>query len=143
VLACEAVPTPLELGSVVLGPAQNGARAIETPRSAIISARSRYESLYWRYQRTHSTMISASKRRPLKSSSTLSSLLAGPKYEGLSNFCLNAARFATEPAAEGSVFSPERIGVWPPLALRRWLDETAAIYAGIAEKMAPPEAVKA
>jgi hypothetical protein len=63
-------------------------------------------------------------------------------HEGLSNFYLNA-RFATEPAAEGSVFSPERIGVWPPLALRRWLDETAAIYAGIAEKMAPPEAVKA
>jgi len=29
------------------------------------------------------------------------------------------------------------------LALRRWLDETAAIYAGIAEKMAPPAAVKA
>jgi hypothetical protein len=29
------------------------------------------------------------------------------------------------------------------LALRRWLDETAAIYAGIAEKMAPPEAAKA
>jgi hypothetical protein len=28
-------------------------------------------------------------------------------------------------------------------ALRRWLDEMAAIYAGIAEKMAPPEAVKA
>jgi hypothetical protein len=27
--------------------------------------------------------------------------------------------------------------------LRRWLDETAAIYAGIAEKMAPPAAVKA
>ena len=27
--------------------------------------------------------------------------------------------------------------------MRRWLDETAAIYAGIAEKMAPPAAVKA
>jgi len=26
--------------------------------------------------------------------------------------------------------------------LRRWLDETAAIYAEIAEKMAPPAAVK-
>jgi hypothetical protein len=65
----------------------------------------------------------------------------GPNHEGLSNFCLHA-RFATEPAAEGSVFSPERIGVWPPLALRRWLDETAAIYAGIAEKMAPPEAAR-
>jgi len=29
------------------------------------------------------------------------------------------------------------------VGVARWLDETAAIYAGIAEKMAPPEAVKA
>src|ERR1700726_775301 len=41
----------------------------ESPRSAIISARSRKLSLYRRYQRTQSTMISWSKCRPLKSSS--------------------------------------------------------------------------
>src|SRR5580693_8389305 len=41
--------------------------ARESPRSAIISARSRKLSLYRRYQRTQSTMISWSKCRPLKS----------------------------------------------------------------------------
>jgi hypothetical protein len=39
-----------------------------------IATRSRYESLYWRYQRTHKTMISASKWRPLKTAARLSSL---------------------------------------------------------------------
>src|SRR6202035_3851897 len=43
--------------------------ARESPRSAIISARSRKLSLYRRYQRTQSTMISWSKCRPLKSPS--------------------------------------------------------------------------
>src|ERR1700734_2673381 len=43
--------------------------ARETQRSAIISARSRNLSLYRRYQRTQSTMISWSKCRPLKSPS--------------------------------------------------------------------------
>jgi hypothetical protein len=43
--------------------------ARESPRSAIISARSRKLSLYRRYQRTQSTIISWSKCRPLKSPS--------------------------------------------------------------------------
>src|SRR5580693_3096059 len=43
--------------------------ARESPRSAIISVRSRKLSLYRRYQRTQSTMISWSKCRPLKSPS--------------------------------------------------------------------------
>src|SRR5580704_17007444 len=43
--------------------------ARESPRSAIISERSRKLSLYRRYQRTQSTMISWSKCRPLKSPS--------------------------------------------------------------------------
>src|SRR5580700_1059831 len=43
--------------------------ARESPRSAIISARSRKLSLYRRYQRTQSTMISWSKCRPLNSPS--------------------------------------------------------------------------
>src|ERR1700722_9225148 len=43
--------------------------ARESPRSVIISARSRKLSLYRRYQRTQSTMISWSKCRPLKSPS--------------------------------------------------------------------------
>src|ERR1035441_11130059 len=39
----------------------------ESPRSAIISSRSRYVSEYRRYQRTHKRMISSSKCRPRKS----------------------------------------------------------------------------
>src|SRR3954451_1640560 len=42
-----------------------------TPRSAIIWTRSRELSLKLRYQRTHSTMISRSKCRPLKRSGAL------------------------------------------------------------------------
>jgi hypothetical protein len=42
-----------------------------TPRSAIISTRSRELSLNLRYQRTHSTMISRSKCRPLKRSGAI------------------------------------------------------------------------
>src|SRR3984957_9864863 len=46
--------------------------ARESPRSAIISTRSRKLSLERRYQRTQRTIISRSKWRPLKSSSMLS-----------------------------------------------------------------------
>jgi succinate dehydrogenase / fumarate reductase iron-sulfur subunit len=38
-------------------------RATCTPRSAIISTRSRYDSRYVMYQRTHNSMVSASKAR--------------------------------------------------------------------------------
>ena len=55
--------------------------ASESPRSAIISTRSRKLSLYRRYQRTHSTMISRSKWRPLKRSSTFNML--GQVHRGL------------------------------------------------------------
>ena len=55
--------------------------ASESPRSAIISTRSRKLSLYRRYQRTQSTMISRSKWRPLKRSSTFNML--GQVHRGL------------------------------------------------------------
>src|ERR1700761_1472130 len=51
--------------------------ARESPRSAIISTRSRKLSLYRRYQRTQSTMISWSKCRPLGVSGIL---CAGPGF---------------------------------------------------------------
>jgi len=63
--------------------------ARDSPRSAIISTRSRKLSLYRRYQRTQRTMISRSKCRPLKISSTLNMPVsftesyAGVKYAGL------------------------------------------------------------
>jgi hypothetical protein len=63
--------------------------ARDSPRSAIISTRSRKLSLYRRYQRTQRTMISRSKCRPLKISSTLNMPVsftesyAGAKYAGL------------------------------------------------------------
>src|ERR1700727_2990022 len=50
--------------------------ARESPRSAIISTRSRKLSLYRRYQRTQSTMISWSKCRPLKSPSISCALVS-------------------------------------------------------------------
>src|SRR6266404_7529156 len=54
--------------------------AIDRPRSAIISTRSRRLSLNRRYQRTHRMMTSRSKWRPLNSSSTLFSLpIADPQ----------------------------------------------------------------
>src|ERR1039457_6407354 len=43
---------------------------IDSPRSAIISTRSRRLSLYRRYQRTHRMMMSRSKCRPLNRPST-------------------------------------------------------------------------
>ena len=55
--------------------------ASESPRSAIISTRSRKLSLNRRYQRTHRMMISRSKWRPLKSSSTFNML--GQVHRGL------------------------------------------------------------
>jgi hypothetical protein len=55
--------------------------ASESPRSAIISTRSRKLSFYRRYQRTQSTMISRSKWRPLKRSSTFNML--GQVHRGL------------------------------------------------------------
>src|ERR1700680_4158883 len=77
--------------------------ANETPRSAITATRSRYESLYWGYQRTHKTMISASKWRPSKTSSRLSSLLTEPPvHEGSVEHLPGMVRFATEPATEPS-----------------------------------------
>src|SRR5215471_4892730 len=48
--------------------------AIDRPRSAIISTRSRKLSLKRRYHRTHSTMISRSKCRPSNNSSKLRNL---------------------------------------------------------------------
>jgi hypothetical protein len=53
------------------------AGARETPRSAIIATMSR-SVRDWRYQRTHRTMIAASKWRPLKTAARLSSLLTRP-----------------------------------------------------------------
>src|SRR5260221_9585487 len=54
--------------------------AIDRPRSAIISTRSRRLSLNRRYQRTHKMMTSRSKWRPSNSSSTLFSLpIADPQ----------------------------------------------------------------
>src|SRR6266702_7081405 len=54
--------------------------AIDRPRSAIISTRSRRLSLNRRYQRTHRMMTSRSKWRPSNSSSTLFSLpIADPR----------------------------------------------------------------
>src|SRR5260221_1585394 len=54
--------------------------AIDRPRSAIISIRSRRLSLNRRYQRTHRMMTSRSKWRPSNSSSTLFSLpIADPQ----------------------------------------------------------------
>src|SRR5580700_4048831 len=55
--------------------------ASESPRSAIISTRSRKLSLYRRYHRTQSTMISRSKWRPLKRSSNFNML--GQVHRGL------------------------------------------------------------
>src|SRR5260370_42694130 len=54
--------------------------AIDRPRSAIISTRSRRLSLNRRYQRTHRMMTSRSKWRPSNSSSMLFSLpIADPQ----------------------------------------------------------------
>jgi hypothetical protein len=71
-LAREAVPTLLELGNVAQERRMMVVWARDNPRSAIISTRSRKLSLYRRYQRTQRMMMSRSKWRPLKSSSTLS-----------------------------------------------------------------------
>ena len=57
--------------------------ASESPRSAIISTRSRKLSLYRRYQRTQSTMISLLKWRPLKRSSTFNML--GQVHRGVNS----------------------------------------------------------
>jgi hypothetical protein len=67
--AGKTVPAALEFRRKTLDPAQDRLRARDRPRSAIISTRSRKLSLKRRYHRTHRTMISRSKCRPLKSSS--------------------------------------------------------------------------
>src|SRR5450631_1321920 len=77
-LACEAIPALLELRSVMLHQRKIVLGARETPRSPSSRRCSRYESLYWRYQRTHRTMIAASKWRPLTTAARLSSLLTRP-----------------------------------------------------------------
>ena len=69
--ASKAVPALFEFRSIAL---LIVVCASESPRSAIISTRSRKLSLYRRYQRTQSTMISLSKWRPLKRSSTFNML---------------------------------------------------------------------
>src|SRR5580704_16929325 len=74
--------------------------ARESPRSAIISTRSRKLSLYRRYQRTQSTMVSWSKCRPLKSrpfSCALVSSVVRPICQRLC--CVQAVRTRAVPRA--------------------------------------------
>ena len=71
-LASEANPPLFEFRNIRWTQPMIVVWARDNPRSAIISTRSRKLSLYRRYQRTQRTMISRSKWRPLKRSSTLS-----------------------------------------------------------------------
>ena len=68
--------------------------ATESPRSAIISARSRKLSLYRRHQRTQSTMISWSNCRPLKSPSIFVGALS---FDRFANDYAVSKQFAPEP----------------------------------------------
>src|ERR1700677_2835181 len=70
-----------------------------SPRSAIISARSRKLSLYRRYQRTQRTMISRSKWRPLKSSSTLNMQVSFTKSYAAAKYA-RLLIFAPQPSAK-------------------------------------------
>jgi len=86
------------------------------PRPAIIWTRSRELSLKARYYRTHSTMISRSKRRPLKRScaevgSVIPAVIAG--YRAFQ-------QFAPEPDKTGSWWKREEKGLFcPVLSLRK------------------------
>src|SRR5712692_4886320 len=72
--------------------------AIDRPRSAIISTRSRRLSLNRRYQRTHRMITSRSKWRPSNSSSTLFSLpIADPQPGSAASIADRIAPFAPEP----------------------------------------------
>src|SRR5262245_12784585 len=72
--------------------------AIDRPRSAIISTKSRRLSLNRRYQRTHRMMISRSKWRPSNSSATAFSLPIGdPQPAQHANVVDRAPPFAPEP----------------------------------------------
>jgi hypothetical protein len=94
--------------------------ARDSPRSAIISTRSRKLSLYRRYQRTQRTMISRSKCRPLKISSTLNMPVsftesyAGAKYAGLLIF---APQPPEQERALRLLFGRGRVHVTTPLTL--------------------------
>ncbi len=69
--ASEPAPAPFKLGNIAF-PAHDCVWSSKTPRSAIISTRSRKLSLNRRRQRTQRMMISRSKWRPLKRSSMFS-----------------------------------------------------------------------
>src|SRR5580704_3667414 len=83
--------------------------ASESPRSAIISTRSRKLSLYRRYQRTQSTMISRSKWRPLKRSSTFNML--GQVHRGLIYRRICATPTLRTRTRHLDVFTPAPVGL--------------------------------
>src|SRR5260221_3081223 len=88
--------------------------AIDRPRSAIISTRSRRLSLNRRYQRTHRMMTSRSKWRPSNSFSTLFSL----------------------PIADPQPFSPQHSRSDRAVCTRA--SEITAVYGDRALRLAPP-----
>src|SRR5580700_128490 len=97
--------------------------ASESPRSAIISTRSRKLSLYRRYQRTQSTMISRSKWRPLKRSSTFNML--GQVHRGL--IC---RRICATPTLRTRTIEPTSFAYTPGRGITTKLADDATILVG-------------
>src|SRR5207248_2747935 len=88
--------------------------AIDRPRSAIISTRSRRLSLNRRYQRTHKMITSRSKWRPSNSSSKLFSFtIADPQPNSAASLADRIAAFAPERASRSAVrCHPALCGEW-------------------------------
>src|ERR1700722_19778829 len=99
--------------------------ARESPRSAIISTRSRKLSLSRRYQRTQRTIISRSKCRPLKSSSMLSTRQLYRSNNQPANYAA-LTQFAPEPRTATTRVVVQTLEVEPIRGLEVALDHAAS-----------------